>query len=777
MAGNKEKFQKLMNQGHTAAWDQDWDKAADFYSAALEETTDHPQALSSLGLALFELQDYPSALQCYKRAVNAAPDDPVPHEKIARIYERMGKLNEAIATSLQAAEMHLKAKSIEKAIDNWTRVLSLQPEHIAVRTKLAAVHERMGQREEAIAEYIACASIFQRSGDLTRAIKVVEHALQVMPTNQEVRLALSMLRSNQLLPRPARPRGGTGPVRMANIRQMEDQNEGEGENEPDPISEARQKAMVQLAGLLFDQAEEAGNIAPTRARGFSALTRGTSDSSSENNERTRTILHLGQAIDSHTQGDYAQAIVELEHTLSLGMRQPAAYYSLGMMLKDDQPDKAMKYLQQSVKHPDYTLASYLLMAQVYQSKEQWCESATAFLQALALADVETVPADQADALLSQYDGLIDSQSSIEENAAHQSACKAISNQLLRTNWRGYLKKVRQQLPTQIEGSPPSPVAEMVLEARNSQVVETMAQVRKLAGSGMLRSAIEEAMYALQYAPNYLPLHVLIGDLLMQDQHVGEAVQKFLVVADLYSVRGEASRAVRMLKRVSQIMPMDLVVRQRLIDLLVAQDKADDALQEYSDLAELYYRLAELDKARQVYLEALKIAQKAKENRDWGVNLLLKVADIDMQRLNLRQALRIYEQIRTIRPDMPTVRAQLVLLNFRLGQEPAAMKELDEYLHFLETANRRPHAIEFISDLLVDYSGNISLRRRLADLYIRSRQVPEAVIQLDTVADALLTAGKHLEAVNILETIISLRPPNVDEYKNALEGLRRDMLRK
>jgi tetratricopeptide (TPR) repeat protein len=243
------------------------------------------------------------------------------------------------------------------------------------------------------------------------------------------------------------------------------------------------------------------------------------------------------------------------------------------------------------------------------------------------------------------------------------------------------------------------------------------------------------------------------------------------------VRGEATRAVRMLKRVSQIMPMDLNTRQRLIDLLIAQDKIDDALKEYDDLANLYYRLADLDKSRQVYLEALKIAKKAKENRDWGVNLLLKVADIDMQRLNLRQALHIFEQIRTIRQDMSSVRAQLVVLNYRLGQEQAAIKELDDYIHLLENSNRRQKAIEFISDLLVDHSNWMTLRRRLADLYLRSRQLSEAIIQLDTVADAMLSSGQHLEAVNLLETIISLQPPNVGEYKNALEALRRDMLRK
>ena len=52
-----------MNQGHSAAWDQLWDQAASFYRMALEEFPNHPQALTSLGLALYEMANYQEALQ------------------------------------------------------------------------------------------------------------------------------------------------------------------------------------------------------------------------------------------------------------------------------------------------------------------------------------------------------------------------------------------------------------------------------------------------------------------------------------------------------------------------------------------------------------------------------------------------------------------------------------------------------------------------------------------------------------------------------------------
>jgi len=150
MPGDQLRFQKMMNQGHSAAWEQSWDKAAGFYRLALEEFPDHPMALNSLGLALFETQENDEALRRYQQAAKIMPNDPVPLEKIARIYERQGKPSQSVTNFMQAAEMHLKAHDVEKAIENWNQILKLQPENQTAHTKLAMVNERLGRRVEAV---------------------------------------------------------------------------------------------------------------------------------------------------------------------------------------------------------------------------------------------------------------------------------------------------------------------------------------------------------------------------------------------------------------------------------------------------------------------------------------------------------------------------------------------------------------------------------------------------------------------------------------------------
>lgn len=150
MAGQEQIYQEAMNQGHSAAWDQEWDKAADYYRKAVEEIPDQALGLTSLGLALFELQKYDEAQAQYGRAAKITPDDPLPVEKIAEIFERIGNQKSAAEHSLTAADLWLKLKDADKAIENWTRVTRLYPEHLKAHSRLAVVHERLGHNDQAV---------------------------------------------------------------------------------------------------------------------------------------------------------------------------------------------------------------------------------------------------------------------------------------------------------------------------------------------------------------------------------------------------------------------------------------------------------------------------------------------------------------------------------------------------------------------------------------------------------------------------------------------------
>lgn len=299
----------------------------------------------------------------------------------------------------------------------------------------------------------------------------------------------------------------------------------------------------------------------------------------------------------------------------------------------------------------------------------------------------------------------------------------------------------------------------------------MAIIRQLMAVDKVSSAMEEAFHALQYAPTYLPLHILIGEMLLKEGRNHEAVEKFMLVAQLYSLRGEATQAIRLLTRVTQMTPMDLSIRGRLIELLMSQDRMDEAIQQYLDLAGIYYSLAELDMARKTYQSALRLAQRSTDPHHWTWELLNRIADIDMQRLDWRGAFRVFEQMRTLDPNHSLPRRQLIAINLRLSQDAAAIGELDAYIALLENAGKRTEAIQFTRELVAEEPKRTDIRKRLADLFVRNGERLNAVRELDTLADALLNAGDHLGAIAMVQAIVSLNPPNVADYETALEQLR------
>lgn len=774
MTGNQDLFQKLMNQGHSEAWDQRWDRAAAFYLKALEEIPDEPKALTSLGMALLEMQEFETALRYYVRACQVAPNDPLPFEKAGQIYERMGRLVEATQMALQAGDLYVKSQDVNKAIENWTRVVRFNPSNNAAHSRLAVTLERLGRRRESVAEYLNVASLFQHAGNQDKALQTVQYAMTIMPESSEARQALTMVKTGQPLPMPARAKGGTGPVLMAQVRQMDTGKEEE-ESETsklDPILEGRQNALVVLAGLLFDQSDDSAESSVGR-RDLSDITAGKSDGSSAKSvERSKIFNHLGQAVDAQTHGDETMAARELEKAIAAGLSHPAAYFDLGLLRSQtDTVENSLRNLSISVKSPDFSMASHLLIAQILHKNSRFTEAAVEYMEALRLADAACLPDDQADEINQLYEPLIEAQRQPTDQAALKVVCENLAAQLLEANWRERISNARQQLmeqsddPTQLQ-----PVAEIFVQLQSSEVVEAMGIIRNLVHSGEFRAAMEEAFYALKFAPTYLPLHTQIGDLLVKEQLIPEALAKYRTVIRVYNARGDTLQSIKLLRRAVQIAPMDAEMHQALIDLLTANGMTEQAIQSQMDLADTYYHVADLLKARKTYMNALHLAQQVTGDVKWNVEILNRMADIDMQRLDFRQALRVLEQIRTLTPDDEKTRAGIIDLNFRMNQPGPALAEMDSFVTYLESIHQVDKAIKFLQGMVQEMPDRYEIRKRLAEMLQQANRITEAIAEYDIAGEICLNAGNTGTSISIIQAIINLNPPNVQDYRNLLQQI-------
>lgn len=770
MTSGDDLFQQAMNAGHSAAWDGSWGRAAGFYRQALELSPNEPRALSGLALALYELEDYENSLRTYLQATRLAPEDPLLVDKISQLYERMGIADRAMAAAMQAAELYLKSHDAEKSIECWSRVLSLNPGHMQAQARLALVYERLGRPKEAAAEYTNLAALFQGSGNPEKAAHAIQHALQLSPGSEEAQRAMQLLQNGRSLPSPARPSGRKMPpstIQAGKLKSVQEEDP-----DLDPVAEARGRALTMLASLLFDVVSEDSQPQATR-RGLGAIVRNVGGSPARGSDPTRMMLHLSQVVDLQTCGQDSQALEELERAREAGLDHPAVDYDLGLLLSEaGRSEEALRCLQGAVKHPDFALGGHLLSGKELVRLQSWRLATDEYLEALRLADAAVVPEEQADDLRQLYEPIIESQRQRNDPEADRILCESVSSLLMRPSWRASLTEARRQLPLQVSGGSPVPLAEVLTQSNSSQVVESLSAIHQLADAGYLGSAIEEALFALQHAPTYLPLHITISDLLIQQGHLPEAISKLMVVARTYSIRGETRRAIELYHRLTELAPMDLVVRANLIDLLVTLGKIDETLEEYMNLAQVHYDLANLDQARKTYVEALQLTQGMQGDHNWRVRILHRMADIDLQRLEWRQALRLFEQIRDLQPEDEKARQKLVELNYRLGQENQALAELDHYTTFLKNGGQKASAASFLEAVLVDLFDRPLVRMRLGELYAQMGRPEEALSQLDAAGEGYLQAGDRDGAATAVKAILALNPSNVQEYQQLLDQLQK-----
>jgi len=144
---NRALFDKTLSEGHSAAWEQNWEDAIRFYRQAVSEFPESPDGVSSLALALMEHGDYEEALHCYLKVSVLKPDDPFAFANMAKILERIGKPREAFQNYLRGAELFLKEKLVDQCVESFQHGITLQPDNLNARVRLASIYDRLGRKK------------------------------------------------------------------------------------------------------------------------------------------------------------------------------------------------------------------------------------------------------------------------------------------------------------------------------------------------------------------------------------------------------------------------------------------------------------------------------------------------------------------------------------------------------------------------------------------------------------------------------------------------------
>ena len=770
MTDQMEELQNLISKGNSAAWDQKWNDAVTYYQQALEIDPENFKALTNIGLAYLEMHEYPEALKSYSKAIELNADDPAPYEKMFLIYEALAQPNEAVKSALHAAESHLQNEDIQKAIENWKRVVEIDLHNIKAHARLGMVYERLGKKKLAVSEYINTAGLLQLSGNTEKATESIDRALQCSPENIIALRAKEILHQGRQLPLPEPVMTDPAEELKFDVAQLEAPEPAKPTVYENPIVEAVDKAMIILAEALFEEQIFEKDGKPQRNveldEGLSWNLEGGSDLTDD----SLLKLHVSQAIEHYSAGKEKEAADHIKSAIDDGYTNPAAYFLLGFLYtKLGRVESATRSLTRSVPHENFALASRLLLANQYSISEQWVEASKEYLEALRIADTSLADKENVEDLIHLYEVMMDDLEQREGDEAYIEMSKHIEELLLRSDWRDVLTDLRTK--GRSEDGILLPQMDALLDDRRSQIMGIHRDIVDLAAEGFYGAAMEKAFFAIRNAPTFLPLHVTIGDLLMEQDKISGAVTKYLAVADVYAVQGKTERALAMLKKVIDLQPMNIEVRQRQIDLLEEYGKKEEAITEYINLAEVFFPLAELDSARVAYSKALNLAKTTADEGGIQLKLLLRLADIDIQRLDWESAINTYTDICESSPQNQKASISLVDLNYRLGQKNAAAAEIDRFVEQFDISTDSETIHGYLAALRDEISDEDYIVRRLVDLFKHLGQRELAISELDKLGELLLDSGRRDDAVEVIEEIISLGPSNAEAYQKLLKQIR------
>lgn len=119
-----------------------------------------------------------------KKAVRAAPEDLDLTQRLADLYRQTGMVKDAVAVHLQVAEQFQKKGLIKRALEEFTKVVELDPKNLKMKIKLADIYNKEGMKDRAAAIYLEVAESLAIEQMHAEANQILERAKSMVSTPQ-----------------------------------------------------------------------------------------------------------------------------------------------------------------------------------------------------------------------------------------------------------------------------------------------------------------------------------------------------------------------------------------------------------------------------------------------------------------------------------------------------------------------------------------------------------------------------------------------------------------
>ncbi len=350
MAGNKSIYDTAMKRAHEYAWANQWERALKEYGRALSEFPNDRTAQRNMAQCMFRLRQWPQALAAYERLLSADATDAFALNRLAEIYLALGQQDNAQATYARLADLYIENNQVYEAIRALRDLSRAMPKNKDVHSRLLDLNQQVDDQPAQAIEHLALSQIALDQSSLGEAQQHADAASALDSNNPDIRRWVYTVRR--------RLAEAAGTVALS----------GDGEVADRPSSAISTQ-------MLFH---------------------------SEPQPQEATALAV-QASQASEQGDYAQALELYDQAVRTGAKQPAVFYSAGVLNQQmGRSESAIAFLERALSDPEFAMSANYVLGQCYIDLRNSSKAVTAFERALALVELDKISRSEVDELIQLY---------------------------------------------------------------------------------------------------------------------------------------------------------------------------------------------------------------------------------------------------------------------------------------------------------------------------------------------------------------------------------------
>jgi tetratricopeptide (TPR) repeat protein len=665
MPGNRALFDRAMEQSREAARQKSWDEALKQAVRALQEFPQDPDARSSVAVALFNTGKYVQALQILEELRRADPNNPFFLEYLARTHEQSGDAAAAFAAYIQLADLQQGRRLSAKAIEALREGLRLRPEAEDERLRLARLLQDTGAAGDAAAEFMELARRRQPF-NLEEAAEFAETALRLDPSSREAKELIGALHGALAdaaqatidAPAPAAPAGGTSRrigtgalrsqqfaidkiVAQAQERQESGDIDGAVEGYERAVSMGCERSDVFYSlGLIYQERGDHAKAVPMLARSVS-------------DDEYALSAHYALGASYQELGQLPQAAKEYEETIRL-----LPLESIGKAEADDmiQMYEAAAGIYTQMNDIARAASLYSTLANFLAGKRWGKERADEFRQRAK----ELTERNMFAKLRTLGTGALTAAAPLVEDEAPMPVAETMPEtwgkirpitDFLRPREAPPAESVFAPAPEEpadplaaLEALPAQPTFAPVTPLDTAGLEEVAERYvvasEKYIEQGLMDAATDACLEVIRLAPDYLPIHLRMGEIHERDGRPEEALTKYQLLIDTYMARDQSRQAIPVYFRLIELSPDTTNARARLAELLKNDGRPDDAAEQIALVASTYFRMGQTNKALEEYRRGLQWAPGSVALHQQYGQALLKLERYEAALAEFRRALEL-----------------------------------------------------------------------------------------------------------------------------------------